>query len=85
MWPWNRVKTKVKHNVFAWENADIILVLVNNNPFGVDRLYVPNNGRYTLDKTQVYYKVIEKSTKSTLLAIAKDLVEEVIITSDLTE
>lgn len=85
MWPWNKTKTKVKHNVFAWEDADIVLVLVNNNPLGVDRLYVPNNGRYTLDKTQVYYKVIEKNTKSTLLAIAKDLVEEVIITSDLTE
>lgn len=45
MWPWNKTKTKVKHNVFAWEDADIVLVLVNNNPLGVDRLYVPNNGK----------------------------------------
>lgn len=82
-WPWSSCNL-VKHNVFNWDEDEIVLVLKPDNPFGVDKLCVPNSGRYKLDESQVYYKIMESSTNSTLLAIARQYVVEVIINSDLT-
>lgn len=83
MWPWNRNKTKVTHNTFAWEDNNIVIVLKADNPLGVDRLYVPNTGKYVVDQSQVYYKILKKDTNATVLALSKEYVSEVIITSDL--
>lgn len=82
-WPWSSCKL-VKHNVFSWDEDEIVLVLKPDNPFGVDKLRIPNTGRYKIDQSQVYYKIMESSTNSTLLAIARQYVAEVIINSGLT-
>lgn len=81
-WPWDKCKL-VKHSV--WDPTDnnlLCIYLVPGNPFDLDMISVCSK-RYTLEKTHLFYKIIDKSTRSMIIAVSYELVESATINSDL--
>lgn len=79
-WPWNKTKV-TKMGAYDWPEPHIQLILKQGNPLDQSHIYVYDQ-KYTLDESQIYYKIIDMKTKSTLLAISREWVDQVII-SDL--
>lgn len=80
-WPWNKCNL-VKHSVWDPEHNTINIHLVQGNPFDLSMISVCSK-RHTLEKTHLFYKIIDKSTRSMLLAVSYEFVESATINSDL--
>lgn len=76
--------TLKKHNIFSWDEENISIHLKPNNPFNLSHISVCNT-KYELDKSALFYKIMDKRSRSMLLAISVDLVESVTTHSDLTK
>lgn len=82
-WPWSSCNF-IKHNVFSWDEPveSICIYLKPNNPFNLRSLAVCGNN-YELKETHIFYKILDKQTRSTLICVSKEYVECATAISDL--
>lgn len=82
-WPWSSCNF-IKHNVFAWDEPveSICIYLKPNNPFKLRSLAVCGDN-YVLEETHIFYKILDKQTRSTLICVSKEYVDTATVISDL--
>lgn len=80
-WPWNKCKV-TNVGTYDWPEPNIQIMLKCGNPLDQSHIYVYDQ-KYTVEESQIYYKIIEKNTRSMMFAIDRNWVENVIINSDL--